>query len=251
MFSRASNGGAGTRERLDYDIDGVVLKIDDTRRVGAARGTSAASHAGRRPSSFPPQQRTTRLLRISRSTSDAPACSRRSPSWSRSSSAARPSRWRRCTTKATSGARTSAKGDTVDRPARGRSHPPGGGPGGQPAHGGRARVRDASRLPCVRDGASYATQRRPPTTARTAACPAQRVRLIEHFASRGAMDIEGLGERMALHALPGRTGAGRGRHLRPHRRAADGAAGPPPQGEGRGEPARVASRRAKRGPCQT
>lgn len=29
------------------------------------------------------------------------------------------------------------------------------------------------------------------------ACPAQQMRLIEHFASRGAMDIEGLGERMA------------------------------------------------------
>jgi DNA ligase (NAD+) len=29
------------------------------------------------------------------------------------------------------------------------------------------------------------------------ACPAQAVRLLEHFASRGAMDIEGLGERMA------------------------------------------------------
>ena len=30
------------------------------------------------------------------------------------------------------------------------------------------------------------------------ACPAQAVRLIEHFASRGAMDIEGLGERLAV-----------------------------------------------------
>jgi DNA ligase (NAD+) len=29
------------------------------------------------------------------------------------------------------------------------------------------------------------------------ACPAQAIRMIEHFASRGAMDIEGLGERMA------------------------------------------------------
>ncbi len=28
-------------------------------------------------------------------------------------------------------------------------------------------------------------------------CPAQQIRLMEHFASRGAMDIEGLGERMA------------------------------------------------------
>jgi DNA ligase (NAD+) len=30
------------------------------------------------------------------------------------------------------------------------------------------------------------------------ACPAQAVRLIEHFASRGAMDIEGLGEKLAV-----------------------------------------------------
>src|SRR5690606_34158812 len=29
------------------------------------------------------------------------------------------------------------------------------------------------------------------------ACPAQQIRLIEHFAGRGGMDIEGLGERMA------------------------------------------------------
>ncbi|HQW51549.1 MAG TPA: NAD-dependent DNA ligase LigA, partial [Tepidiformaceae bacterium] len=51
------------RERLDYDIDGVVLKLDDTRewdRLG---------YVGREPRwatafKFPPQQRTTKLRRI-------------------------------------------------------------------------------------------------------------------------------------------------------------------------------------------
>ena len=51
-------------------------------------------------------------------------------------------------------------------------------------------------------------------------CPAQRVQRIAHYASRSAMDIEGLGEERVLQLVGGRSDQRRGRPLRPHGRAA-------------------------------
>ena len=45
-------------------------------------------------------------------------------------------------------------------------------------------------------------------------CPAQRVQRIVHFAGRGAMDIEGLGEERVRQFVDAGLLAGRGRHLR-------------------------------------
>ena len=45
------------RAALDYDIDGVVYKIDDLGLQRSARLSSAARRAGRSPGSFPPSRR--------------------------------------------------------------------------------------------------------------------------------------------------------------------------------------------------
>ena len=48
------------------------------------------------------------------------------------------------------------------------------------------------------------------------ACPFQRDQRIIHFGSRGAMDIEGLGERTVMLLSELGPGEGRGRHLHPY-----------------------------------
>ncbi len=51
-------------------------------------------------------------------------------------------------------------------------------------------------------------------------CPAQRVQRLVHWASRGAMDIEGMGEERVRQFVEAGLPRGRGRRLRAHRRAA-------------------------------
>ena len=50
-------------------------------------------------------------------------------------------------------------------------------------------------------------------------CPAQRVQRIVHFCSRGAMDIEGLGEKRVTQFVDSGLLADPGRHLRARRRS--------------------------------
>ena len=57
------------------------------------------------------------------------------------------------------------------------------------------------------------------------ACPFQRDQRIIYWASRGAMDIEGLGERTVAAAHGRRARPRSGRHLRPHRRPGGGPRG--------------------------
>mgnify|MGYP001220197031 FL=1 len=185
------------RERLDYDIDGVVLKGDDTRewdRLG---------YAGREPRwatafKFPPQQRTTKLRRIEVNVGRTGVLTP----------------FAVLEPVVVGGATVSMatlhnegdirrkdirEGDTVIVQRAGEVIPQVVGPvlslrTGEEREWSMPGECPVCGAPVSReeDEAAYYCS--------NAGCPAQQIRMIEHFASRGAMDIEGLGERMA-HAL--------------------------------------------------
>ncbi len=183
------------RERLDYDIDGVVLKLDDTEaweRLGAG---------GREPRwatayKFPPQQRTTKLLDIQVNVGRTGVLTP----------------FAVLEPVVVGGARVSLAtlhnegdirrkdiriGDTVIVQRAGEVIPQVVGPIVQLRTGEEREFVMPERCPACgtpvsRDPAEAAVY------CPNAACPAQQIRLIEHFASRGAMDIEGLGEKMAI-----------------------------------------------------
>lgn len=185
---------AGQRERLDYDIDGCVLKIDDTRDwedLGAV---------GREPRwatafKFPAQQRTTKLndiqVNVGRTGSLNP--------------------FAMLEPVIVGGARVKMAtlhnegdihrkdiriGDTVIVQRAGEVIPQVVAPVVSLRTGREREFRMPERCPSCGTPVS-----RDPAEAMVycpnTACPAQQIRLLEHFASRGAMDIEGLGERMA------------------------------------------------------
>ncbi len=182
------------RERLDYDIDGVVLKVDDTRawdRLG---------YVGREPRwatafKFPPQQRTTRLRRIDVNVGRTGVLTP----------------FAVLEPVVVGGATVSMatlhnegdirrkdirEGDTVIVQRAGEVIPQVVGPvlslrTGEEREWSMPAECPACGAPVTREeneAAYYCSN---------AGCPAQQIRMIEHFASRGAMDIEGLGERMA------------------------------------------------------
>ncbi|MEO6398243.1 MAG: NAD-dependent DNA ligase LigA [Tepidiformaceae bacterium] len=182
------------RERLDYDIDGTVLKLDDTRewdRLGVV---------GREPRwaiayKFPPQQRTTKLKRIEVNVGRTGVLTP----------------FAMLETVVVGGANVSMAtlhnegdirrkdiraGDTVIVQRAGEVIPQVVAPvislrdGSEPVFEMPPACPSCG-TPVSRDPAEAAVYC--PNTA----CPAQQIRLLEHFASRGAMDIEGLGEKVA------------------------------------------------------
>lgn len=184
----------GQREKLDYDIDGVVLKIDDTRdweRLGAV---------GREPRwatafKYPPQQRTTKLRKIEVNVGRTGVLTP----------------FAMLETVVVGGANVSMatlhneddihrkdirEGDTVIVQRAGEVIPQVVGPvlslrtGDEPEFQMPAEC-PVCHTPVLREPGEAATYC--PNTS----CPAQQIRLIEHFTSRGAMDIEGIGEKLA------------------------------------------------------
>ena len=180
------------RHDLDYEIDGVVVKVDD---LALQRELGATSRAPRWAIAykFPPEERSTTLLDIEVSigrTGKATPFAVLEPVF--------------------------VGGSTV-----GTGHPPQRGPGpaegraaGRHGHRAQGRRRDPRG---GRPGAAVKGRRRSapwkfPTSCPVCAaplvrlegesdtfctnldCPGQRVQRIAHFASRSAMDIEGLGE---------------------------------------------------------
>ena len=182
------------RERLDYDIDGVVIKIDDTEewdRLGVV---------GREPRwatafKFPPQQRTTKLLDIAVNVGRTGALN---PFAVLDPVVVGGARIQMATlhNEQDIHRKDVRIGDTVIVQRAGDVIP-----------------QVVAPVVSLRDGSErvFAMPEACPACATpiereedaadsycpNLACPQQQVRLVEHFASRGAMDIEGLGERLS------------------------------------------------------
>ncbi len=184
----------GERERLDYDIDGVVVKIDDTReweRLGAV---------GREPRwatafKFPPQQRTTRLLAIEANVGRTGVLT---PFAILEPVVVGGARVQMATLHNEQDIKRKGLrvGDMVIVQRAGEVIPQVVAPVASLRNGSEREWTMPERCPSCgtpvsRDPGEVAVY------CPNSDCPAQRVRLLEHFASRGAMDIEGLGERMA------------------------------------------------------
>ena len=202
------------RHDLGYEIDGVVVKVDDVDQRERLGLDVAGAAVGDRLQ-VPARGAHDACCATSRCRSGAPGGRRRSPCSSRCSSAARPSAWRRCTTRTRCGPRTSGPGDTVIVRKAGDVIPEVVGPvlvdapGRTPSRGRsrrRARARCGSTLVRLEGEAD--------TRCVEPACPYQRDQRIIYFASRGAMDIEGLGERTVGQLTARRARRRRRRPLR-------------------------------------
>ena len=192
----SARSGASAATTLDYDIDGVVVKVDEfglQRQLGVV---------GREPRwatayKFPAEQAVT-LLRAIECPSGARACSRPfavlEPVFVGGAHGLRRDAAQRGAVRLQGHPRRRRR----DRAARRRRDPAGRRPGALEARGPRAApIRDALGLPGLRHAGAAGPEPRRAPTARTATARSQLARQLEHFGSRGAMDIEGLGEQLA------------------------------------------------------
>ncbi|MGE5596821.1 MAG: NAD-dependent DNA ligase LigA [Hyphomicrobiales bacterium] len=182
------------RERIDYDIDGVVLKVDDVR------DWDELGVVGREPRwatafKFPPQQRTTKLLRIDVNVGRTGALN--------PFAVLEPVVVGGATVKLATlhnendiHRKDIRVGDTVIVQRAGEVIPQVVGPVLSLRKGDEQEFHMPDACPACGTPVS-----RDPSEAvvycPNTACPAQQIRLLEHFAGRASMDIDGLGERMA------------------------------------------------------
>ncbi len=182
------------RERLDYDIDGVVIKIDDTEewdRLGVVGREPRWSVAFK----FPPQQRTTKLLDIAVNVGRTGALN---PFAVLEPVIVGGARIQMATlhNEQDIHRKDVRIGDTVIVQRAGDVIPQVVAP--------VVSLRDGSErvfaMPETCPACDTEIEREEDAAdsyCPNLACPQQQVRLVEHFASRGAMDIEGLGERLS------------------------------------------------------
>ncbi len=179
------------RHDLDYEIDGVVVKVND---LGLQRQLGATSRAPRWAIAykFPPEERTTKLDRIAVSigrTGKATPFAVLSPVFVGGSTVSLATLHNEDQVRA----KDVRPGDTVVVRKAGDVIPEVVGP----VRSGKGRRRPRWKFPTVCPSCGGPLVRLPgesDTFCTNLDCPAQRVQRIAHFASRSAMDIEGLGE---------------------------------------------------------
>lgn len=183
------------RERLDYDIDGVVLKVDEVaawERLGVV---------GREPRwatafKYPPQQRTTKLLKIHVNVGRTGAIN---PFAELEEVFVGGANIRMATLHNENDIRRKdiRIGDTVIVQRAGEVIPQVVGPVTSMRTGDEVEFEMPTHCPSCETELVREADQAVWFCPNAGGCPAQAIRLLEHFASRGAMDIEGLGERMA------------------------------------------------------
>jgi DNA ligase (NAD+) len=181
-----------SRHDLDYEIDGVVIKVDDLalqRRLGATSRAPRWAIAYK----FPPEERTTQLRRIEVSigrTGKATPFARLEPVFVGGSTVSVATLHNEDQVRA----KDVRPGDTVVVRKAGDVIPEVVGPVVGPT---KRRRRPRWKFPTECPSCGSPLLRLPgesDTFCTNLDCPQQRVQRIAHFASRSAMDIEGLGE---------------------------------------------------------
>ena len=179
------------RHGLDYEIDGVVIKVDDLRQRGELGSTSRAPRWAI-AYKFPPEERTTKLLDIMVSvgrTGRATPFAVLEPVFVGGVTVGKATLHNRDQV----AAKDVRPGDTVVVRRAGDVIPEVVGPVLAERRKGLRRWVFPSACPACGE-ALVQLEGEADTFCVNVGCPARTVGAIEHFASRGAMDIEGLGE---------------------------------------------------------